>query len=241
MSVLVLGTSAAFAANPFDEFRNQVGPGVLKDVAQKNLDNFAKDVGALLGSGAAHQGKALGLPGFDVGIHVPGKKISDDDTIVKAAGLDTVYLPVIQAEIGLPKKVDLIGRFSSYQDSNLIGFGLRYGILKGGFPGLPSLSVQAIYNSLNVNANDNKLKATTLSAAATLSIDLPAITPYLSAGIDSTTVDPDSTISTLQGKATGYRVEAGVNLSLFPLTYLQLGGGLINGDMSYTAGLGIKY
>jgi hypothetical protein len=45
----------------------------------------------------------------------------------------------------------------------------------------------------------------------------------------------------MKGTATGTRIEAGINLSLIPFTYLQLGGALVNGDMGYNAGFGVKF
>lgn len=236
----ILPVKALFAANPFDKFKDQL-LSVARDSAQSSLDNFAKDLGALLGGGSFHQGQSLGIPGFDVGVHIPAKNVNTENTIIKTAGVDTILLPILQAEIGLPAKIDLIGRFTAYSDSTMTGFGLRYGIIKAPLPGFPSLSVQAVYNTLNVNAGDNKFKAVTMSAGAVLSFNLPVVVPYLGAGIDSTTVDPDSTIIDISGKASGYRIEGGINLSLIPLMYLQLGGMYVNGDMGYTAGFGIKF
>lgn len=239
VSVVAVSVGTVFAAS-FDEFKNQLsGP---RDIAQRNIDNFAKDIGALIAGGSFHQGKALGIPGFDVGIHVPATSVNKDNAIVKAAGIDSIFLPVVQAEIGLPAKIDLIGRFSAYENSSLIGGGIRYGVFKAGLPGLPSLSLQATYNALNVDAGDNKFTASAMSVGGVLSFDLPFINPYLGAGFDSTTVEPDATVVTgLKGTASGYRLEGGVNLSLLPLTYLQLGGTYLNGEIGYTAGFGVAF
>lgn len=241
---LLLSAGVSFGANPFDEFQKEI-TGVVQEVAQKNLDNFAKDLGGMLGSGSFHDGKSLGLPGFDVGIHIPAKKVNEDNVIMKKAGLDTVLFPVLQAEIGLPAKIDLIGRFVSYNDATLVGGGLRYGIIKGAVPGLPSISVQALYNMLDVKSGANKLKASTLSASVAASFGLPIVNPYVGVGIDYTSVEPDASItlpvSGMKGSASGVRLEGGINLSLVPFTYLQLGGALINGDMGYTLGLGVAF
>ncbi|MBN1622209.1 MAG: hypothetical protein JW871_06425 [Endomicrobiales bacterium] len=238
---LTVGVNLVFAGNPFDEFQSQLA-GQVKAIAEERLDEFAKDLGALLGGGCFHQGKALGIPGFDVGIHIPAVKVNDDNIIIKQADFDTVLLPILQAELGLPAKIDLIARFTSYNDSTMIGAGVRYGIFKSAIPGLPCLSVQAVYNQLDVSAGVNKFKATTLSASGVVSFNLPVITPYAGIGMDSTKINPDSTIiSDAEGSATGFRVEAGVNVSLVPLTYIQLGGSMANGNIGYTAGLGLKF
>lgn len=240
ITVLLVGINTAFAANLYDEFnklKNQV-----TDVAKTQLDNFAKDLGALMGGGSFHQGKALGVPGFDIGIHVPAKKVNDDNVIVKNADLDTLLLPILQAEVGLPAKFDLIARFTTLGDSTMIGAGVRYGILKKGIPGVPSVSAQAIYNMLDVNAEGNKFSATNISIGGVASINLPIITPYVGVSFDNTSVTPDSAIiEGVEGSASGLRIEAGVNLSLVPFTYLHVGYALIGSETGYSLGLGIKF
>jgi opacity protein-like surface antigen len=123
----------------------------------------------------------------------------------------------------------------------MIGVGARYGIIKSGIPGMPAISVQAVYNQLNVSAGDNKFSANTISVAGVVSLNLPVVTPYAGLGFDTTKVTPDSDITDAEGSASGIRLEGGVNLSLVPLTYLQLGASLVNSDMGYTLGLGVKF
>lgn len=240
VAVLCLVSVKGFAADPFDEFKNTLVNAVRTE-AQTQLDSFAKDLGSLMGGGSFHQGKSLGFPGFDVGVHVPIKSTSDDNKIVKAAKVDTILLPVAQAELGLPAKIDLLVRYSALGDAKMVGYGVRYGLFKSIVPAIPSVSVQATFNSLDVNANANKFKATTASVGAALSFGIPIVNPYIGAGLDSTTVEPDSTITDLKGTASGTRLEAGINLTLFPFTYMQLGAAIVNGDTGYTAGFGVKF
>jgi hypothetical protein len=229
------------ASNPFDEFKNKI-TGVTAEVAKKNLDNLAKDLGPLLGGGSFHRGKVLGIPGFDVGLHVPYRPISDDNVIVKGAGLDNVLLPVVQAEIGLPAKFDLLVRYAGYQDSSVVGAGLRYGIIKDSLPGIPALSVQSVYNGLTVDTGVNKLKATTITTAVVTSINFAVVEPYLGLSYDMTSVEPDSTFGVGEkGAYSGARVDAGINLQLLPLTYIQIGASSAAGLVGYTFGLGIKF
>lgn len=240
LSVLAFVSCPVVAADPFDNFNTIVVLG--GDVAQKSLDNLATDLGALLGGGTYHDGKSLGIPGFDIGIHVPTKKVSDDNVIVKESDVSSVALPMAQLEIGLPMDIDLIARYSSMLDSTLTGFGLRYGILKPDLPGLPSLSLQAVMTNLDVAANDNKFKASTTGVSLTISFNhLPIVTPYAGVGYDTTEIKPDSTLSTLKGTASGTRVEAGVNLGLLPFTYLQLGAAMAGGSTDAVIGLGVQF
>ena len=241
---LVVVNTVCFGANPFDEFKNTL-TGEAKEIVQDTLDNFAKDLGGLMGGGAFRQGKSLGIPGFDIGLRIPAKKINKDNIIMKNADLDSVFLPVLQAEIGLPSNIDLIGLFTSYAESSLMGAGVRYGLFQQSIPGMPCVSAQVLYTTLDVKSGDNKLKANTISAAVVLSINLPVFVPYVGAGMDKTTVEPNAIIplpeSGMKGEATGYRFEAGVNLSLVPFTYLQLGGALLGSDIAYTLGLGLNF
>jgi len=233
MAVALACASVVFAANQLT--------GVAAGVAQKNLDSFAKDIGSLIGSSNYHQGQNLGFPGFDVGLHVTAKGVDSNNRIVKTSGVGYIMFPSAQVEIGLPAKVDLLARFMSYGGSNLVGYGLRYGLYKSELPVVPSLSVQFMQNNLNVSVNANKFSASALSAAAVLSMDLVVVSPYLGVNFTQTGVTPDSTITNLSGSDSGYRLEGGVNLSLIPLTYVQVGGTYIDGDLGYNLGFGLKF
>lgn len=239
-AVLFLVVACAFAANPFDQFNNSLS-GVASSVAQENLDNFAKDFGVLLGAGSFHQAKVLGFPGIDIGIHVPAIKTSDKNTIVKASNIDYMYLPILQAEIGLPSKFDILCRFFSYESTMLIGGGFRYGILKSIVPVVPSVSLQALYTQFDTNLGVNKFKADDIGINALVSFDLPVVVPYASIGYNSTNIIPDSSITNIKSQINLMRIEGGVNFSLFPATYLQLGASLVEDRISYILGIGAKF
>jgi opacity protein-like surface antigen len=238
--LLCIVSMPVFASDPFNNFQALVAGG--GSVVQKGLDSMATDMGALLGGGSYHSGQSLGFPGIDIGIHMPTKNVSSDDTIVKSAGASSIMLPMVQVEIGLPAQIDLIGRYSSVLNATLIGYGLRYGVYKPSVPGLPSIAVQAVMTNLNVTDDANKFKASNTSVNATLSFEhLPLVTPYAGVGFDSSDVTPDSTISNLKGTASGSRIEAGINLSLFPFTYIQIGAQMAGGSTDGTFGLGVQF
>lgn len=244
VAACIMSTSIARGANLFDKFTDNI-TNVAVDVAQKNLDNFAKDIGVIMAGGQFHQGKALGFPGFDVGVRTPLIKTGTDNVIAKAAEVDTLMLPAVQAEIGLPAKFDLIGRYSEYADASVTGFGLRYGIFKGSLPGTPSLAVQSVYSTLSVSAGANKLKATNIAFSGVASIDLPLIDPYLGVTYSTTKIEPDATLplprSGITGDASGVIIEGGINIDVLPFTYLQVGAIVSEGELGYTAGLGVKF
>jgi hypothetical protein len=215
-------------------------------ISQPALDALAQDVGSVMGGGSFHQGKVLGFPlGFDVGIHVPVVKLDNNNTILKDDS-SSVQALWSQLEIGLPAKINFIGRYGKFYDGNTMGGGLKYGIIKSMVPAVPSISVSVLYNKLEHDYFDMD----TYSANAALSFDLPFIHPYIGLGYDHSLLKPTAlafvgvpgNISrSLEGEANGYRAEAGINVSIIPFTYLTVGAGLANGNSMYHAGVGAKF
>jgi len=221
------------ASNPFDNFA--------ANISQSNLDNLAKDLGSVLGGGSFRSGKNLGFPGFDISVRVPYITVNNNDYIVKSAGISNIPFPLLQVEIGLPLGIDLIGRGASYYSSNMTGFGLRYSVIKSWIPGVPDVSVQSVYNMLSVSSGANKLTANTLSTAAVASWKIVMIEPYVGVSYDSTNLTPDSSISSLTSSVGTVRLDGGINWTVFPYTYIQLGVSSANSNLSYTAGLGVCF
>lgn len=243
-SIIFVTFSPVFGADAFDKFSDQI-TNVIVTVAQENLDNFTSDLGAVMCAGSYHHGKTVGFPGLDIGVHVPVKSVNDKDKIVKAADMSYIAFPVGQLEIGLPGSMDLLLRFASAYNANLAGGGLRYGILRNAMPFLPNISGQFTFSSLTFDSKAAKFKATGTDVAFLASFNIPVIDPYIGVGFYSASVEPDATINTpqpgMKGSASGMRAEAGVNISLIPLTYLQIGGAMANGDIGGTVGLGMRF
>lgn len=244
LSLFFAGITLAMFATPLraDDLSNNL----TANINQQSLDVLAKDLGALMGGGSFHQGKSLGFPlGFDIGAHVPVVGLHDDDVILRDDG-STLQAVWGQAEIGLPGKINLIGRYGKLLDANMIGGGLRFGLFSPSVPGIPALSVSGLYSKMT----HDYLDLNTISVNAVLSLELPFIHPYLGGGYDHTKLEPTAQAfsgapvgvsRSLEGSANGYRVEAGINVSLLPFTYLTLAGGLANGQKMYHAGAGVKF
>ncbi|MCG3205458.1 MAG: hypothetical protein KCHDKBKB_02179 [Elusimicrobia bacterium] len=229
-----------FIAMPLsaDDFSNN-----FSIVNQTNLDALTKDFGAAVGAGSFHNGKSLGFPlGFDVGVHVAAVGVKDENAILKDDG-SSLLSKWAQVEVGLPARINVIGRYGQIEDADVIGGGLRIGLFTPSVPGLPAVSLTALYNQ----ASHDLFDANTLSANAVLSFDIPFIHPYIGAGYDVTelelTDDPIVPVGArnLDSSESGYRVEAGINISLIPFTYLNLGAGLANGEELYHGGFGVKF
>lgn len=225
-----------------DAISNNIGA----NLNQKTLDAFTKDIGSLMGGGSFHQGKALGFPlGVDVGVHGVGVDLQDDDAILRDDH-SRATAGWIQAEVGLPAKINIIARGGQFEDAKMYGGGLRIGLFTPSAPLMPALSVSALYDKLNHDYID----AHTWSANAVLSVDVPFIHPYLGVGWDDTSLKPtDRAFNAaptpvsrdLKSTESGYRAELGVNISVIPFTYLNLGIGSTNSKTMYHAGLGAKF
>jgi hypothetical protein len=210
------------------------------------LDALAKDLGAAVGGGSFHHGKALGFPlGFDLGVQVPVLKLKDEDVILRDND-NKLTATWGQLEVGLPARINLIGRVGKVFDADMIGGGVRVGVLNSSVPGIPSISVSALYSELDHDYFDMK----TISGNAVVSFELPFIDPFLGVGYDSSKLEPTDqafvgvapTVSrSVEGKAHGSRVELGINLHVIPFTYLTLAGGLANGESLYHGGLGVRF
>jgi hypothetical protein len=196
-------------------------------------------MGAIVGAGSFHHGKALGFPlGFDVGVHVPVVGVKNEDTILRDDG-SNVTATWIQGEVGLPMKINIIARGGKVLDADMLGGGVRLGLFSSALPGVPSISVSALYSQLDHDYFDMK----TYSGNAVLSFDLPFIDPYVGFGYDSSKLETTTKASatTMKGSANGTRAELGINLHAIPFTYISAGVGIANGETMYHGGAGVRF
>ncbi len=233
--VLVLAALAVITSLPFVARADVFSDNFAANLNQHSLDALAGDIGALVGGPSFHHGKALGFPlGFDVGVHAAFLSVDNEDKILRDNGV-TAHSGWVQAEYGLPGRINLIGRVGRLYAADLYGGGLRWGVFTSDVPGVPSISISGLYGKVKHDV----FSAETYSGNLVASFDIPFIHPYLGVGYDSTKVNPDG--SAVTGKQGAPRFEAGVNLSIIPFTYLSLGGGLANGRRIGHAGVGVRF
>ncbi len=223
-----------------------IGNNISSHLNQTALDALAKDIGSLMGGGSFHEGKALGFPlGIDIGVHGVGVELQDKDAILRDDD-SRMGAGWLQAEIGLPAKINVIARGGKFEDAKMFGGGLRIGLFTPSAPLMPAVSVTALYDTFKHDYVD----ANTLTANAVISVDVPFIHPYLGFGWDRTDLDPTDrafnaapagTPRGMDSSVSGYRGEIGVNISVIPFTYLSLGIGSANSKTLYHAGLGAKF
>lgn len=211
-----------------------------------SLKPFARDLGSLLGSDTFHSGRPLGFSGFDLGAHGAVQlRPESRDGILRKAGSQPFGIPWIQAEIGLPFRLDGFIRGVNYQGMTVAGGGLRYGLLKvSDQPWSPQILVSGSAN----NASGRDFSANHFGFNLVGSVNFPIVTPYVGAGFDRTRVTvlashPSST-SALIGStatATAARFTGGVTFRPYPFTYLHAAYTFTHGQPGFDMGLGIRF
>ena len=209
-----------------------------------SLKPFARDLGAVLGSGTFHGGRSLGLSGMDVGLRA-GMQVSPDkdDRILRNKGVRAFGLPWVQAEVGMPFRLDGFVRGVSYQGLTVAGGGLRYGLLKStDKPWDPQFLISGVAHSVV----HQHFSASHVGGNGVFSMGSVKYTPYIGAGVDRTRLvvrsslaDPTlngSTVTTLTSRFT-----AGMRIKPWTFVYLYGAYTLVNFRSGSEAGLGIRF
>lgn len=175
LAILVLTSPAAYAVGgPFRGFKDHV--------AGSNVKAFTKDLGGVLGSGTFHSGRALGFSGFSVSFGGALQfEVEKGDAVLGNEGVRNFGLPWAQAEIGLPYRVDGFIRGWSFQGVTLAGGGLRWNLNtpKGNRPLFMLVWIgQALVH--------DDFSANHVGGSFVVSLPWPKLTPFVSAGYDST-------------------------------------------------------
>jgi hypothetical protein len=235
--LLAAGGSLAHAeADPYAGFEQFADEGSLKP--------FTRDLGALLGAGTFHNGRSLGFSGFDVGVRYGAQfHPSAGDNIMRGNNVKSFGLPWVQAEIGMPFKIDGFIRGISYQGLTVSGGGVRYGLYS---PSDKPWSPQVLVSGVGHSAVHKDFSATHFGANLVCSAGTSAVTPYIGAGFDrtrmvvrSSTLDPTLNgrdVTTLESRFT-----AGVSLKPYQFVYLSLAGTLTHGQGGAEADFGVRF
>ncbi|MBI4386403.1 MAG: hypothetical protein HY551_03385 [Elusimicrobia bacterium] len=233
LAVLLFLPPAA-AATPFGDFQSKVNSA--------NLKPFALDLGGILGGAAFHSGRALGFPGFDIGLVGTVQFRPDrDDTILRDAGVQRFGIPLVQAEIGLPYNFDVIAHGMTGQGARIFGAGLRYGVRKSAILSvMPDIAVSAFADRVN----HTFFNATHYSLNAVLSFNLPILHPYIGLGWDHTKVNVGSAstpgMTGLSATARGSRASLGVDFSV-PFFHAYGAYTFLHGLPGMDIGLGTRF
>jgi len=211
-----------------------------------SLKPFTRDLGGILGSSTFHSGRSLGFSGFDVGANYAAQFYpSKGDTILRNNGVKDFGLPWIQADIGLPFKIDGFIRGISYQGLTVAGGGLRYGLYSpSDKPWTPQVLVSVVGDSVV----HQDFSASHFGADLVASMGNPTVTPYVGAGFDRTRLeahvnsasDPTALAGT-SATTLESRFTAGVRVKPFQFTYLDVAYNCMHGQSGAEAGLGVRF
>lgn len=234
--LILLGLPVHASSDQYGGFEQYADEGSLKP--------FARDLGGILGAATFHSGRSLGFSGFDVGARFGGQFYpSKGDQILRKKGVRLFGLPWVQAEIGLPFKLDGFIRGISYQGLTISGGGVRWGIYSASDkPWAPQILASAVGHSVVHRA----FSASHFGANLVCSAGTPLLAPFVGAGFDRTrlvvrasTLDPalnGRAVTTFEGRYT-----AGMRLNIFQFTYLSLAYTLAHGQSGAEAGLGVRF
>lgn len=201
---------------------------------------FARDLGGLLGSGSNQTARPLGFSGFDLGVRAVAQfKPSHGNTALKRNNL--FGLGFVQAEIGMPYRIDGFVRGGAYDGIAVAGGGLRYGLwnvsdekyhFNAMLLGMADMAVHKHFNAVHFNTG------------LTCSLNAPVVSPYISAGYDFTKLqaqamaDPalnGKTVSTAEPRLTfGFRAK-------LKLGYLAAGVAYTHDRALTSAGAGFRF
>ncbi|MFI5360558.1 MAG: hypothetical protein ACHQ49_01205 [Elusimicrobiota bacterium] len=209
-----------------------------------SLKPFTRDLGGLLGGATFHDGRSLGFSGFDVGARYSAQFYpSKGDGIMRNEGVKSFGLPWVQAEIGLPFKIDGFIRGISYQGLTVSGGGLRYGLFA---PSDKPWTPQVLVSGVGDTVVHQEFSASHFGANVVASAGTPFFLPYAGAGFDRTRLVVRSSalapaldgtnVTTLESRFT-----AGLRLKPYQFTYLNLAYVLAHGQSGAEAGLGVRF
>jgi len=154
-------------------------------VTASSIKPFARDLGGLLGSGSNQTARPLGFSGFDLGVRAMAQFTpSHGNTVLKK---DNIFgLGLVQAEIGMPYRVDGFVRGGSYEGLAVAGGGLRYGLwnvsdekykINAMLVGMANMAVNRYFYAVHFNTS------------LVFSLNMPVVSPYLGAGFDFTRLE----------------------------------------------------
>ncbi|MEW5951985.1 MAG: hypothetical protein GX447_06415 [Elusimicrobia bacterium] len=226
-------------ADSFEDFKTQIAAD-----AKGLIKPFAADFGGVLGGNDFSSGRALGFPGFDIGISMAVQsKPSSENLVLKNAKVDAFGIPMVNAAVGLPfAGIDVMARGFSYSGLSIVGGGLRYNIFKSGTltKFMPDLSVSAFYDSINYDY----FKGGHMSFNLAASFDFPIIKPFAGIGFDKTNLEVKNvnpSVNGIDGSISKSRYTLGARLTVMPLIYIYGAYSSLHGQSAYNAGLGARF
>jgi len=232
----------AQARNIWDDFA--------ANVTTDNVRSFAKDLGGLMGSGTYTTGRVLGWGGFQIGPRATmifkmskGKNESTHTALGEREEVGDVYYPWLQADIGMPFRLDGFIRASSYQGMTIAGGGVRWGITRPNEM-LGSLQPMLVLSAHSASARD--FSATHYNASLVISMKFKYFVPYIGGGVDYTNLHINQSVlnAELAGEteyAATARATAGLNFKLPSYLDLSLAANYAHYGLGAEASISLRF
>ncbi len=181
-AILVLLGLAAAAPAPARAADNDL---VIRNLAQDEFRQLAREIGIGLSAFQARPAAPLGFLRFDAGVEVTAVDIDEKRAFWSRAFADgdapsVLPVPKVHVDVGLPLGIDLGALYSYVPDSNirLWGAEAKWAIIRGGAV-WPAVAVRGGYTSLE---GVDELELTTKSVDASISKGFGPVTPYVGIG-----------------------------------------------------------
>lgn len=231
--------SSFVKADPFEDFKTQI----VND-AKGLIKPFAQDFGGVLGANDFSSGRAVGFPGFDIGLSMSiQSKPSPENRVLRNANVNAFGLPMFNAAVGLPLTgLDVMARGFSYSGLSIVGGGLRYNIFKSGTltKFMPDLSSCVFYDLIDYEY----FKGSHISFNLVASLDFPLIKPFAGIGLDKTSLEiknVNSNVNGIDASIAKTRYTAGVRITIIPLVYIYGAYSSLHGMPAYNVGFGARF
>lgn len=243
--ICLLGATVASANEIWNDFN--------ANVTENNVRAFTKDLGGLIGSGTYTTGRVLGWGGFQIGPRASMIfKMSQGNGETRAEKNHTalgdreevgnIFYPWLQADIGLPFRIDGFIRASSYQGMTIAGGGLRWGITQPNEM-LGSLQPMLVIAAHSASARD--FSASHYNASLVLSMKIKYFVPYIGGGVDYTTLHVNSVATTSLAGSREYAATArgtvGFNFKLPSYLDLSLAANYAYYGLGAEASLSVRF
>lgn len=238
VSVVLLFVSTVVFANPLDKF-NDVMNSATDSQAKRYLEHLSKDMGKVMTFGGYGVSANLGFAGLDVGIKLNTTNVSNE--IMREEGTSQLFVPMVNAALGLVYGFDIMAKYGYFYGSNLYGIGLRYDVYDSSVLFIPSITVQGMYSILNINSSSNKVNNSNIALGAVATFPIPFVTPYIGVGWDRTNTEAKSSIHEGMSKSTDKMTYGfGVAVSILMING-SLGITYNDGIPNYSFGLGLGF
>ncbi len=240
LALVVLTAGVALAPPNLRAQNFHVGP---EDVNQV-LELF----GSIAAGGTFHTADVHRVLGLDVGVRGVAVFVPDEYQARTQGPFEDVAfvgLPFLHASIGLPFRLEVMGRFFHFPlgeeptrgGVTLAGVGLKYGLLRG--PILPKVALMATYHTFMVPEEYSFGTVRTVSLKAVISKGVPFVTFYSGIGMDHTLLELDYQGVTGSYQATHVHGNVGITIKALPLVYANLDYMFAEKFAGFNLGLGV--